>query len=184
MDGRSRAARTPDRRADPPRFPRRRLRRHRDLHLPGDETAPRGMGSGRRHPRAQRLRCAAGASRRRRVLSGRTPALRRREHGTDRFPSGVERSVDEPARLCGSRARLPGAGCRAHRGWRRRADHRDAAGHPRDQGRGVRREECALPQVDAQSRSSPRCRSTSPVACCSGPTSPRCWRSSSCCTST
>ena len=76
---------------------------------------------------------------RRRVLAGRTRAFRRREHGPDRVPARVERPVDEPARIRGPRARVPRAGGSAHRGWRRRADHRDAAGHPRDEGRGVRR---------------------------------------------
>ena len=59
--------------------------------------------------------------------------------GPTGFLPGLERSVDEPAGVRRPCAGLPRAGRLAHRGWRRRPHHRDAAGHSRDQGGRLRR---------------------------------------------
>ena len=119
MDGRPRHPRPTGRRARPSQLPRRRLRRHRDLHLSGHAPSPRGVGPGGCHHRPERVRRAARAEDRRRVRAGRPPALCGREHGADRIPARIERPGDEPARVRRPRARSIGAGRVAHRRRRR-----------------------------------------------------------------
>ena len=142
-------------------------RRGRDRHLPGQPPQARGVGPRRAHAGDQPQ------GRRDRAPRGRRGALRRRLDRPDRPPPRLRRPDARQDPLPRARRDLRRAGARPGRGRRRRADHRDRAGHPRGQGgdrrrpRGVRRDR---PQR-ADPGSVTLCRTA--AGCCSAPTSPR-----------
>ncbi len=112
---------------------RRRRAGRRDRHVPG--LAPEARRVGPRRPHARRQR----EGRPDRAQSGRRVTLRRRLDRPDRLPPGLRRPDARQHLLPRARGRLRRAGERARRGRRRPADHRDCAGHPRGQGRDLRR---------------------------------------------
>ncbi len=110
--------------------------------------------------------------------------IARRAVGEDRFVAGSIGPTGLPPRLRRPDARadplprarrdLRRAGARARRGRRRPADHRDRAGHPRGEGRDLRRArgvQGGRPHA-CRSRLGLACSRTA-ARCCSAPTSPR-----------
>ena len=112
---------------------RRRRAGRRDRHLPGLAPQARRVGARGPHARDQRQ------GRPDRAQSGGRDALRRRLDRADRLPARVRRSDARQHLLPRARGRLRRAGERPDRGRRRPAHHRDGAGHPRGQGRDLRR---------------------------------------------
>jgi len=112
---------------------RRRCAGRRDRHLPGLAAETGRVGSRRPHARSQREGSPD------RAQSGRRVALRRRLDRPDRLPARVRRPDARQHLLPRARRRLRRAGERTRRGRRRPAHHRDGAGHPRGQGRHLRR---------------------------------------------
>ncbi len=105
----------------------------RDRHLPGEPPEARGVGPGRAHARDQPQGRRDRAPRRRRG------PVRRRLDRPDRPPPRLRRPDPRDDPLPRARRHLRGAGARPGRGRRGPHHHRDGAGHPRGQGRDLRR---------------------------------------------
>ena len=108
-------------------------RRRRDRHLPGQPPEARRVGPRRAHARDQPQGRGDRAQGRRRG------ALRRRLDRADRPPARLRRPDARQDHASASSSTSSPSRPGPRRGRRRPADHRDRAGHPRGQGRDLRR---------------------------------------------